>query len=83
MHTMKKVAFIKNAAMITDLFSCLKKLSLFFQKPGINISEAQDVLQTTMDNLVKLQRRLEYFNLTNFFFFFIIQLLYFMAFMIK
>jgi hypothetical protein len=54
---MKKVVFVKNAAMTTDLLSYLKKLSLFFQKPDINVAEAQDVLQTTMDNLLKLQRR--------------------------
>ena len=46
MCLMRKSLFIKNAAMTTDVLLYLKKLSLFFQKPDINVADAQDVLLT-------------------------------------
>lgn len=55
---MKSVLFIKNAAMTTDLLTYLKKLSLFLQKPNINIAEGMDYVQTMTDNLCKLKQRL-------------------------
>ena len=63
---MEYVLFIKNAAMTTDVLAYLKKLSLFFQKSDINVADAQDVLQTTIDNMLKLKTGLVLLSLTIF-----------------
>ena len=66
MRLMRKSLFIKNDAMTTDVLLYLKKQSLFFQKPDINVADAQDVLLTTIDNLLKLKIQLVYLRFHNF-----------------